>query len=445
MSRGFGESALRESTIEQLVPLLHGRLANGHGQSICGIVLIHAASGKKTPHHTLHLMLACSSNADGRLLDFRGTVTMHGQIEKRRSQQGNASAAGQLQTGLGIAIDQTVLNRRSVWLVLFEKLLQSVVEESQACGEVFRFGRKNRTVRDMSEVSCIPRDHAPTGTQQSRVYAKNAQQGESLCRQASKKLALDFEVGGHLLYILAFFQSLQQIQQSLCLGRVRDGDGLRRTPRQRARLGRSETLRERLAQRAQGLRRTQNLRFVRANDHVFRAALDCSCKQVVLLRARRPVDQNATTPEQKRHIRQRTSVLAEQRANRRCSTVAVVGHGFDDQSRATRTIALIGYLLITCPLSLVDAFSNGALNVVLGHVGVARRLYRRAQTRILSRVRPSGLHRRRNLATETSKLTRPFLVLRTLPVHDILELRVSGHIRLLFRLVLCMQRLGCRI
>ena len=91
---------------------------------------------------------------------------------------------------------------------------------------------------------------------------------------------------------------------------------------------------------------------------------------------------------------------------------------------AVALVADLGVVLARCPAGrLLDR----AIHRVLRHVGLPRRDHRRPQPRVRCRVRQALARGYRDLADQLGELPAAARILRTLPVHDVLELGMSGH------------------
>ena len=125
-------------------------------------------------------------------------------------------------------------------------------------------------------------------------------------------------------------------------------------------------------------------------------------------------------------LAERAAELGERGADVGGGAVAVVGQGLDDQRDAARAIALVADLLVALAL-VAGAAPDRALDVVLGHVGGARRLQRAAQARIGRRVGQAGARRDLHLAHQPGEGPGALGVLAALAMHDVLELRMPSH------------------
>jgi len=124
------------------------------------------------------------------------------------------------------------------------------------------------------------------------------------------------------------------------------------------------------------------------------------------------------------------AALGEIGAHVGSGAVAVVGQRLDDDGDAPRAVALVANLVIGFGLA-AQRLLDGALDIVLRHVLRPRRDDRRAQPRIHARVGRAELRRDRDFAGELAEQLGAHRVLPALAVHDVLELRMSGHVTVL--------------
>ena len=120
-------------------------------------------------------------------------------------------------------------------------------------------------------------------------------------------------------------------------------------------------------------------------------------------------------------------MLGERRPYVRSSAVAVVGQRLDDDRDTGRPVALVahlGVILAPCPAGrLLDR----PINRVLRHVRLPRRHHRRAQPRVGGGIGHALTGGDRDLADQSGELPAAARILGALPVHDVLELGMSGH------------------
>ena len=119
--------------------------------------------------------------------------------------------------------------------------------------------------------------------------------------------------------------------------------------------------------------------------------------------------------------------LVNTRAHRPARAVAVVGQRLDDDGDAARPIALVADRLVGVGIG-ARGLLDGALDIVLGHVLRARRLDGEAQARVHLGIGHAVLGGDRDLARELGEQLGPGRVLAALAVHDVLELRMAGHL-----------------
>ena len=121
------------------------------------------------------------------------------------------------------------------------------------------------------------------------------------------------------------------------------------------------------------------------------------------------------------------AIFGEQRAHHACRAVAVVGERLDHDCRTARPVAFIADRFVIFRLA-ARRLLDGALDIVFRHVLGACILDSESQTRILFGIGQTCPRRYRDLAGELREQLRADGVLLALPVHDILELRMAGHV-----------------
>ena len=120
------------------------------------------------------------------------------------------------------------------------------------------------------------------------------------------------------------------------------------------------------------------------------------------------------------------AALGEGRAHLAGGAVAVVGQDLDDDRDAARPVALVADLVVDLGVA-AGRLLDRALDIVLRHVLRARGEHRGAQARIHGRVGQPQLGRDGDFARELAEQLGLRRVLPPLAVHDVLELRMSGH------------------
>ena len=118
--------------------------------------------------------------------------------------------------------------------------------------------------------------------------------------------------------------------------------------------------------------------------------------------------------------------LGEEGADVGGGAVAVIRQRLDDHGDAAGTVALVADLVVALAVA-AGRLLDGALDIVLRHVLLARRDDGRAQPRIHGRVRGSELGRHRDFPRQLAEQFRLLGILLALAVHDVLELGMAGH------------------
>ena len=113
-----------------------------------------------------------------------------------------------------------------------------------------------------------------------------------------------------------------------------------------------------------------------AHFHVVRAAIQGQHGQLVLVHALGVVDLDDALalelPGDAAARTQGTAALVEDVADFACGAVQVIGDDLNDHGDAAGSISLVGDLLVVGAVALAGGLLDGALNVVVGHVGGLR-------------------------------------------------------------------------
>ena len=120
------------------------------------------------------------------------------------------------------------------------------------------------------------------------------------------------------------------------------------------------------------------------------------------------------------------AVLGKRRAHVGGGAIAVVGQRLDDERHACGAVAFVAHFFVVIAFvgrGLVDR----ALDIVLGHRLRLGRVDRSAQARVHVSIGYAHLGRHGDFARELAELRRALFVLRTLAVHDVLELGMACH------------------
>src|SRR5690606_18899366 len=126
-------------------------------------------------------------------------------------------------------------------------------------------------------------------------------------------------------------------------------------------------------------------------------------------------------------LAQVAAVLGKRMAHLGHGAGAVVGHAVDDDRRAADAIAFVADFLVVVAVGAASAALDGALDVVLGHVGVGGLVPGHGQARVAVGVRAAGARRDGDLADDFGPELAPLGVLTPLAVLDIGPFAVSGH------------------
>jgi hypothetical protein len=119
-------------------------------------------------------------------------------------------------------------------------------------------------------------------------------------------------------------------------------------------------------------------------------------------------------------------VLGEHRADGARGAVAVVGESLDDDGDAARPVALVAHFLVVLGIA-AHRLLDGALDVVLRHVLGAGVLDGEPEPRVHVGVGHAHLRRDGDLLGKLGEELRAPCIGGALLVHDVLELRMSGH------------------
>ena len=164
--------------------------------------------------------------------------------------------------------------------------------------------------------------------------------------------------------------------------------------------------------------------------HVVGACLDRGVEHLVGGAGFGLVDDLADVIEHERDgagFAERTAGAGEVGAHRARRAVLVVGQRLDDDGDATGAVALVADLVIVLAVG-AGRLLDGAVDVILRHVFRARILDGEAQAGVHLGIRQAELRGDGDFARQLGEQLGPLGVGRTLAVHDVLELGMSGHL-----------------
>src|SRR5690606_40201852 len=107
---------------------------------------------------------------------------------------------------------------------------------------------------------------------------------------------------------------------------------------------------------------------------------------------------------------------------------AIVGHAVDQHRRAARTIACVAGFFVVGAVRSARPALNGALDVVLRHVGGRGLVPGQAETRVGVRVGAAGASRYGDFTNDLGPELAALGVLTPFAVLDVRPFTVSGHI-----------------
>src|SRR5712671_5970879 len=108
-------------------------------------------------------------------------------------------------------------------------------------------------------------------------------------------------------------------------------------------------------------------------------------------------------------------------------TITIVGERLYDDGGPARSIALVANFLVGVVRSAPGAAFDGAIHRVLGHIGLTSSEDRRPKPRVRGWVGETRAGRRSEFPDDFGEHLGALFVLRALPVHDVLELRMACH------------------
>ncbi len=240
----------------------------------------------------------------------------------------------------------------------------------------------------------------------------------------------NFEIGKHVLHVVAVLQRLEQLEQRLGGVAVDRRQGLG-PPDELRRRGGAEALLERVAHAVQRVGGAGDHVLVGAALDIVGAGLDGRLEHRIGRRRGGGIGHLPDAVEQEADavgFAEIAAGLGEGGADVAGGAVAVVGQRLDDDGDAAGAIALVAHLLVVLALAAAGAALDRALDRVLGHVGLARRDHRRAQPRIGVGVGQAAARRGGQFADELGEDLGALFVLRALAVHDVLELGMTSHV-----------------
>src|SRR6266480_6819664 len=210
---------------------------------------------------------------------------------------------------------------------------------------------------------------------------------------------------------------------------VVEPDGALRLPHQGGLARFAEPRLQRAGDIAQPILLDVDLMTGAGRGHVVGSGFDRRIEHVVLARDLGVELDHSDAVEQERHrpgLGQMPAAFRERGAHVGRGPVAVVGEHLDDDRHAAGPIALVADLLVSVGVAALGLLDR-ALDVVLGHVLGAGGQDGGAQPRVHVRIGHPELRRHGDLACELREQLGARGILAPLAVHDVLELRMSGH------------------
>ncbi len=109
-------------------------VTNGHGQGIGSVSVIHLRAGQENGDHYSNLLLVGFAGADHGFFHEPRGVLGDGQPGRSRSDQSGATCEPQLQRAIGILVDESLLDRGSIRLMVRKDYADPIEDRGQPFG-----------------------------------------------------------------------------------------------------------------------------------------------------------------------------------------------------------------------------------------------------------------------------------------------------------------------
>jgi hypothetical protein len=146
-----------------------------HGKRVGGVGAGDLRSREQPRDHGVDLNLFGRAGADDRFLDQASCIFADRHARPGRDHQSHSARLPKLERRLRILVDEHLLDRCGIWLVLAKQRLELVGEARQPLGKRCRRTGPQLTVGDMAEAVAVGADQAPAGGAEPRIEAEDDQ------------------------------------------------------------------------------------------------------------------------------------------------------------------------------------------------------------------------------------------------------------------------------
>jgi hypothetical protein len=156
------------------------RMGDRNSERIGGIAARYLDPRQQAPDHGMNLRLFCIADANDGLLDKPRRIFANLEAGPSRGKQANAARLPQFQRRLRVGIDEDLLDRRRLWLILNHQIGQRTVKHNEPFGQRSLGIGRNLPIGNMTKPVSNRCDHAPAGCPKSGVEAENDQPSLSI-------------------------------------------------------------------------------------------------------------------------------------------------------------------------------------------------------------------------------------------------------------------------
>ncbi len=150
------------------------RVTDRDRQRVGGVLGLRIGFRQQHADHHSYLRLLAVAGADHGLLHLVGRIFGDRQSGARRHQHGDAARLAELQGRGGVAVDESVLDRRLLRRVFLDHRDQPVMDHDQALTQARPLAGFHRAAGDVDQPVAVGFDQAPAGTAEPRIDAENA-------------------------------------------------------------------------------------------------------------------------------------------------------------------------------------------------------------------------------------------------------------------------------
>ena len=151
------------------------RVGNRHGERVGGVGAGDLHAREQPSDHRMDLRLLGAAGADDGLFDQPRGIFADFDPRARRDHDHHAPRLAELERRLRIGVDEHLLDRGGVGLVLGEKLLELIAKRGEALWQGSGGVGLDLTVGEMAEMVALGADKAPTGGAEPRIETEDLQ------------------------------------------------------------------------------------------------------------------------------------------------------------------------------------------------------------------------------------------------------------------------------